>query len=377
MIFYVVPKKIMISAGESSGELYGALLSRELKLLWPDLDIFGIGGPRMEAEGVRLIAPMTHIIGILEAVRSIWEIKRTFRISSQAIADEKPDVLVVIDYPDFNIALAKKAKAAGIPVLYYVSPQVWVWRSGRVNKIAALVSKMAVLFPFEAAYYEKTGLPCEFVGHPVTETLHITKSKEELKKELGLDPRKEAVSLLPGSRPNEINRHQRVIREVAEKIHLEFPDMQVMVPLAEGSTLTEKFPEYVRVLSGRTKEAVACSEAAAVASGTATLETALLGIPMAVYYKTSPVTYVIGRLVTSIRFICLVNILLEKEAVREFIQHHATSDNIFSEINKILKNSAYRAGMVLDLNKVQKIMRSGKPSARVASMVGELAGWSG
>ena len=163
----------MICAGETSGELYGALLSRELKQRWPEVQIFGIGGDQMQAEGVSLISPITHILGIVEVFTHLLHIKKTFNKARDALLFQKPDVLVLIDYPDFNIALAKKAKAAGIPILYYVSPQVWAWRSGRVKKIAALVNRMAVLFPFEVDYYKRAGLDCEFVGHPIAERMRI------------------------------------------------------------------------------------------------------------------------------------------------------------------------------------------------------------
>ncbi|MDH3259042.1 MAG: lipid-A-disaccharide synthase, partial [Deltaproteobacteria bacterium] len=284
-------RKVMISAGEASGELYGALLSRELKSLWPDVEIFGIGGSRMAAEGVSIIAPIAHVIGILEAIKYIPEGKRTLNKAAHALHNQKPDLLVLIDYPDFNIALAKKAKAAGVPVLYYVSPQVWAWRGKRVYTIASLVKKIAVLFPFEVDCYKKTGLPCEFVGHPIIETIEHRQSKEQLKNSLGLDPQRGVLSLLPGSRPNEISRHQPVLREVAHKIHAAFPEMQIVVPLVSGSHLTENLPDYVNVIYDRTREAVACSEAAAVASGTATLEAALLGTPMVVFYRVSPLTF--------------------------------------------------------------------------------------
>ncbi len=367
----------MISAGETSGELYGSLLSREIRKLWPDVHIFGIGGPRMEAEGVTLIAPISHVMGIIEGIKHIPQGKRTLNEAARVMLNEKPDILVLIDYPDFNIALAKKARAVGVPVLYYVSPQVWAWRGGRVYKIAALVHKMAVLFPFEVDYYKKTGLPCEFVGHPITETINIHQSKEDLKINLGLDPRNGVVTLLPGSRPNEINKHQAIIREAAEKIHKEFPEIQIIVPLVPGSSLTEKLPDYVKIVHGRTTEAVACSEATAVASGTATLETALLGTPMVVFYKVSPVTYYLAKLLAKVKFISLVNILSGKEVVRELLQEEANADNVFSEIKRILRDVAYRDRMISNLIKIRDIMRDKTPSARVASIIGEITGWSG
>ncbi|MEW6599374.1 MAG: lipid-A-disaccharide synthase [Nitrospirota bacterium] len=372
-------RKVMISAGETSGELYGALLSREIKKLWPDIQIFGIGGARMEAEGVKLIAPIAHVIGIVEAIKYIPQAKRTLNRAARVMLEEKPDILVLIDYPDFNLALAKRAKAAGVPVLYYVSPQVWAWRGGRVYKIAALARKMAVLFPFEVDYYKKTGLPCEFVGHPITETLDFHQSKEDLKNGLGLDPGKGVITLLPGSRPNEISRHQGIIMEVAEKIHGEYPDMQIVVPLVPGSVLTEKMMDYVKVIYGRTTEAVACSDASAVASGTATLETALLGTPMVVYYKVSPLTYILGRLLTrssAIKFFSLANILSGKEVVLELLQKQADAETIFQEIKRMLNDLPYRDCMMRNLNKIRGVMENKRPSERVAAIVGEIAGWS-
>ncbi len=369
-------KKVMISAGETSGELYGALLSRELRNLWPDVEIFGIGGPRMEAEGVSLIAPLAHVIGILEAIKYIPEGKRTLNKAAHALHNQRPDLLVLIDYPDFNIALAKKAKAAGIPVLYYVSPQVWAWRGKRVYKIASLVNKMAVLLPFEVDCYKKTGLPCEFVGHPIIETIELNQTKEQLKKGLGLDTQKGVVSLLPGSRPNEINRHQRMVGELAHKIHDAFPEMQIVIPLVSGSHLTENLPGYVNVLYDRTREAVACSEAAAVASGTATLEAALLGTPMVVFYRVSPLTFFIGGLLTHVTYISLVNILLEKEVVRELLQADANPDMIYAEISRILTDLPYRDCMMRNLAKIKSMMDNRHPSARVAAIVGEMTGWS-
>jgi len=376
MICYDVSKKLMISAGEASGELYGALLSREVKKKWPDTQIFGIGGPHMESEGVALIALTSNVIGFTEALKHFREIKQSFKKAREALIDKRPDILVLIDYPDFNIALAKRAKSAGIPILYYVSPQVWAWRTGRVKKIASLVDKIAVLFPFEKDYYKNTGLPCEFVGHPIAETINIPRTKEELKQELGLIPHKPVITLLPGSRPTEIQRHLPLIKEVALKIHNELPGFQVVIPLARGTELTEKLMDYITVIKNRTKEAVACSEASAVASGTATLEAALLGTPMVVFYKVSPLTFFLARLLAKVKFISLVNLLSGKGVIVELIQKDATPDNIFSEIKRIINDLPYRYDMISSLKKIREIMGEKTPSNRVAFMVGEIAGWN-
>ncbi len=370
-----MPKRMMISAGEVSGELYGALLSRAVKSKWPDIEIIGIGGHRMKSEGVQLIASISSALGLTETVRHWRAIIKNFKKATEALIRQKPDILVLIDYPDFNIPLAKKAKSKGIPILYYVSPQVWAWRAGRVKKIASRVNKIAVLFPFEADIYRNTGLPCEFVGHPIAETIDIRQTKEELRKKLGLDPTKEVIALLPGSRLAEINRNQQLIGNVAEKIHSEFPNIQVVIPLVSGTGLHKEMPNYIRVIHDRTVEVVACSEAVAVASGTATLETALLGTPMVVFYKLSFLTVFFARLLIKVKFISLVNLLYGKEVVVELIQKNATAEKIFSELKRILGDSEYRQNMISSLMKIKEIMGEKTASERVASMVGELAGW--
>ncbi|MBI4844203.1 MAG: lipid-A-disaccharide synthase [Nitrospirae bacterium] len=371
-----MPKKMMISAGEASGELYGALLCKAVKKRWPDAEIFGIGGPQMESAGAELIARITSVIGIAEAVKHLGKIRKKFIKATDALRQRKPDILVVIDYPDFNLALAKKAKAAGIPVLYYVSPQVWAWRKGRVRKIASFSDKIAVLFPFETEYYKGSGLECEFVGHPVTETLTMEENRHELKTRLGLDPAKPVIALLPGSRPDEIKRHMPIIKEVAERIHNELPELQIAIPLTASSELPDNVKSYVKIIKDRTREVVACSEAALVASGTATLETAILGTPMAVFYVLSPFSYMIAKLLVKVKYISLVNLLLGKEAVKEMIQKEATSDNIFTELRKIISDSSYRNGMISNLKKIKELMAVKRPSERVAEIAGGIAGWN-
>ncbi len=366
----------MISAGEVSGELYGALLSLAVKSKWPDTEIIGLGGNRMKEEGIKIIAPISSVLGLTETIKHCGEVIKNYKKAKEALVKQKPDILVLIDYPDFNLALAKKAKTAGIPVLYYVSPQVWAWRAGRVKKIVSRVNKIAVLFPFEVDIYRNTGLPCEFVGHPIAETIDIGQTKEELKQKLGLDPNKAVIALLPGSRPAEINRNQQLIRDVAEKIHSEFPNIQAVIPLVSGTELHEEMPNYIRVIYDRTAEVVACSEAAAVASGTATLETALLGIPMVVFYKLSFLTGFFARFLIKVKFISLVNLLYGKAVVVELIQENATAEKIFSELKRITGDSEYRQNMISSLMKIKEVMGGKTASSRVASMVGEIAGWN-
>ncbi|NOZ69980.1 MAG: lipid-A-disaccharide synthase [Deferribacteres bacterium] len=330
----------------------------------------------MEKEGVELISRISSVIGFTEAVRHLGTLIKSYNAAKDALIKKRPDVLVLIDYPDFNIALAGKAKAAGIPVLYYVSPQVWAWRAGRVKKIAALVDKIAVLFPFEVDYYKNAGLPCEFVGHPVAEIAAGAgnRTRQELKQELGLDPERPVISLLPGSRPAEIQRHMPVIREVAARIHSELPGFQTVVPLARTTECGEDL-KHVTVFIDRTREALACSDAAAVASGTATLETALAGTPMVVFYKASFFSFHLARAMVKVRFVSLVNLLSGREVVRELLQEEAAPERIFAELRRILTDRPYRDAMVSGLKKIQEMMQGKRPSVRVAEIAGELAGW--
>ncbi len=376
MITYPVSRKIMISAGETSGELYGALLCRELRKRWPDVELFGIGGPRMKAEGVSIIAPITHVLGLAEVIRHLIEIRATLKKASEALIRNRPSLLVLIDYPDFNLALAAKAKAAGIPVLYYVSPQVWAWRRGRVKKIAERSDRMAVLFPFEVDCYRDSGLPCEFVGHPITEMMPHDRHVEDMKRHLGLNNSEKTVALLPGSRPNEIARHQEIIRDVSEMLQSRMPDIQTVVPLTEGTELTISMPDSAKIVHNATPEALLCSDAAAVASGTATLQTALTGTPMVVYYRISPLTYLLGKMLTHIEFISIVNILAGRKIVTELLQKNASAGNIFKEIIRMLDDEPYRNTMIRDLNKIRDLMSGKQPSRRVASIIGEMTGWS-
>jgi lipid-A-disaccharide synthase len=371
-----VSRKLIISTGETSGELYGILLSKEIRNLWPEVKIFGIGGHRMRAEGINLIAESSHIIGITEAIVHLGRVWRSFKRATEALRSLRPDVLVLIDYPDFNLAFAKRAKEMGIPVLYYVSPQIWAWRKRRSRKMASLVNRVALILPFEVDYYMDKGIECEFVGHPVTETLKIRGSKESIREEIGLDPERPLITLLPGSRPIEIQRHMPVLKETASMIHREMPDYQIAIPVTEETELNMEIEDYIKVLRGRTIEALASSDASAIASGTATLEAALLGVPMVVFYRTSYLTYMIARLMVRIKYISLVNLISGRKVVTELIQDRAKPENIFHELMKIIQDDSYRKNIVSGLKMIKNIMQDKRPSHRVAQITGEIAGWS-
>ncbi|MBI3592487.1 MAG: lipid-A-disaccharide synthase, partial [Nitrospirae bacterium] len=352
-------ERVMIISGESSGELYGALLARALKSRNPEMRIVGVGGDRMESAGVEFISRISSSFGLTEAIKTYGEIRKTFRKVVSAFKSFSPQVVVLIDYPDFNIRVAREAKRLGIRVLYYVSPQVWAWRMKRVKTIAELVDMMAVILPFEVDIYRQTDVRCEFVGHPVMDEItEVVQDsgfgiadigsaglKSRGKNELGLLPDKPVMALMPGSRLHEVEKLLPVMADVATEMKRRYPDYQFVMPLAPN--LDEAlFPRYIseifHVVKGRSIKALLSSDIALIASGTSTLQAALLGIPTVVIYKLSPLTYFIGKLIVKVKHISLVNILLDKSVeddsglrIRELLQADANKENIMSELVKI------------------------------------------
>jgi lipid-A-disaccharide synthase len=407
---------VMIIAGESSGELYGSLLASELKQRDPDMRIVGVGGQRMQEAGVELLSTISDAFGLLEAVASLQKLKDTYKRVITAMKELSPQVLVLIDYPDFNLKVAGKAKSLGIKILYYVSPQVWAWRKGRVKKIAGIVNRMAVILPFEQNLYKDAGLPCEFVGHPVMEEINLilhsaisnqqsangtrvgnpppletggagkfeSFRKKDIKSSLGFHPEKPLLALLPGSRPHELQKLLPVMLDVIRKVRNE-PDMnafneyQFCMPLAPNtdeaaySLLFENLKrEGVAIKKGESVRVLAASDLAVVASGTATLQTALLEVPMVVVYKLSPLTYHLGRRIIKVTHISLVNILSGKTVVRELLQEEANPEEIVKELKKILLDTGYREEMLSYYRMVRRQFQGKHASKRVAEIVTEM-----
>ena len=374
----------MIVAGETSGELYGALLAAALKKSRPGLRIIGVGGERMQQAGVEIISGISSAFGLAEAVSALKTIRKTFAIAVNALQMHKPGVLVLIDYPDFNLRLASEAKKNNIKVLYYVSPQVWAWRKNRVSKIARLVDKMAVVLPFEEEIYKTVGLPCEFVGHPVYDEISgLPTEKNALKTELGLEKERPLLSLLPGSRPHELQRLLPLMLEVVREFKKGHREYQFCMPFAPNTDMEKYGPvlrllgdEGVTVNKGKSLKTLAASDVAVIASGTATLQAALLGVPFVVVYKVSPFTYFLGKLIVKgVKYISLVNILSDQEVVRELFQKEATVAQIMQELKKILHNESHKKNMMDAYARIRDIYSARNASERVADMVGEMAGW--
>lgn len=387
---------VMIITGESSGELYGSLLARALKNKWPDVHIIGIGGEKMKEAGVELISRTSDAFGLVEVVSAFNKIRSAFNNSINALKEFKPEVLVLIDYPDFNLKVAKAAKSLGIKILYYVSPQVWAWRRGRVKKIARLVNRMTVILPFEEKFYGNAGVTCEFVGHPILEEIEsvsgsLAPSSElrtNFKSALGFDHDRPLLSLLPGSRPSELNRHLPLMVDVIRQFKGDpeinaMKDYQFCMPLAPN-TDEKRYSFYLQILrqegvvikKGETVKVLAASDMAVVTSGTATLQTAFLEVPMVVVYKLSPVTYQVGKRIIRVKYITLVNILSGREVVTELIQKRANPEEIIKELKRIMFDTEYRDEMLNSYRKIKGPFLSRKASERVAEIVMEMAGRS-
>ncbi|MDX1389925.1 MAG: lipid-A-disaccharide synthase, partial [Acidobacteriota bacterium] len=297
------PPRIMISAGEASGDRLGAGLARAILARRPDAEILGMGGDEMIASGVRVVQDASEIavMGVVEVISHLSTIRRAMARLESIVESEKPDILVPIDFPDFNLRLAARATRNGVPVVYFVSPQVWAWRAGRVDRMGKLVRRVLVVFPFETEIYERAGVPVTFVGHPVVERFGESAERASLLRSVGLDPGREVVALLPGSRHSEIDRILGRLLDAARILRARRPGVQFVLPRA--STLEPQALARPLERSGLEDAVVSDSElypeiltactVGAVTSGTASLESAVAGLPMVVVYRTHPLTYLL------------------------------------------------------------------------------------
>jgi len=372
----------MIMSGEASGDLHGANLAREIWKLDPAIAIYGVGSKQMQGAGVRMLADAKEIsvVGITEVLTHLGVIYRVYATIKRFLKNERPDLLVLIDFPDFNIMLGKAAQRLGIPVLYYISPQVWVWRKGRIKKIARLVKAMIVVFPFEVPLYEKAGVDVRFVGHPLTDVVKSDLTKEQANSVFGLDASRRTIALLPGSRKSELMHLLPDMLAAAKILSTRFQDLQFILPVAptlEQSfvrTFVEQCGVSVRVIEGRVYDVLRASDAAIVTSGTATLETGLMAIPMVIVYRISAITYyIISRLVhAGLKHVGLVNIVADERLVPELIQEGSTPQHMADAVARMLMDPVYYDQIREGLERVRKRLGDAGASARAAAVVREL-----
>ena len=373
----------MIVAGEASGDIYGANLVVALKKLTPDITFFGLGGPEMEKVGVRVLYQVSTIavVGMTEVIPRIKFIFGALRELKRLLKVTPPDILILIDYPGFNLNLAKRAHSLGIPVLYYIPPQVWAWREGRVKKIAKRVDMVAVILPFEKEFYQRHGLTVEYVGHPLLDGSLPKRGKEKIKESLDIGfERGPILGLLPGSRDEEIVRHMPAMIGAAEIISYYYPHLYCILPLA--STVREEVVRpYLKdakidIKIGRldTKAILKIADLALIASGTATLEAAITETPMVIIYKVSPITFILGRFLAKVSNIGLVNLVAGKAVVPELIQGEATALRLAEEGLAILKDDRLRTDMKKELKLVHDQLGQVGASNKAAHIAGEMMG---
>lgn len=341
-------KNVMIIAGESSGDLHAAKLVEKVSAKNPDINFYGIGGERMRAAGVttHVDAKNMAVVGLVEILAHRKVIFGALDLMRDLISNDPPDLLILVDYPEFNMRLAKHAKEHGVKVLYYISPQIWAWRQYRVKKIKRLVDMMAVVFPFEEAFYIKHQVPVEFVGHPLVNEVNASAGKSELIKHFGLDSNKTTIGLFPGSRKSEIKRLFTTILESARLLKHSHPTVQFVLPLANSLSMEDLKPvldQYsdlnINVIQNRPYDVMTVSDLILTVSGTVTLEIALIGTPMVIINKVATLTYWLVRRMLKIAHIGLCNIVAGKRIAPELIQHDATPQKIHATLASLLDNS--------------------------------------
>ena len=374
----------MLSCGEPSGDLYAGALTTEIRRLDPNADVFGLGGERLASAGGRLVADygglaVTGLAEVLPALPRYWA---TYRRLVTAARAERPDVLVVIDYPDFNFRLGASVAGLGIPVVYYISPQVWAWRRGRLRTMRRFVTRALVIFPFEAALYREADIPVAFVGHPLLDLATPALDRDGFRREHRLDPEAPTVAILPGSRANELRVILPDLVRAAERIAREVPLVQFVVarapnlpdalfePLARLARVTSRVP---CIVESQTDAALVAADVVLTASGTATIQTAIHERPMVVVYRLSPLTYWLGRRFVRVIAFGMVNLVAQKQIVPEFLQEAFTPEAVAGEAVRFLTDETHSANTRAELRAVRERLGGPGASRRAAEQVLDVA----
>lgn len=370
------PLQLLISCGEASGDLYAAELLKALADKHPAVSAFGLAGSHSEAAGMELSVRLEEVsvIGLVEVVQKLPAISGAMKRLCAAAESRRPDLAILIDFSGFNLRLARRLKAIGIPVVYYVSPQVWAWRRGRVRAIRECVDEMLVILPFEKEFYEREGVNVRYVGHPLVDLARTSMNREAFFDRLGLDPNRRLLIMLPGSRRREIELHLPILREAVAELSRESEELQFVVsraPTISPDLLSEHLGatrERVRILEGPVYDGLAHADAAVVASGTATVEAALSETPMVVVYRAGRATYFLGKPFVKVPFFSMVNLVAERELVPELIQDAMTPANIVEHVLRLL-NEEQAEAMREGLRGVKRKLGGGGGSARAAEAV--------
>ncbi len=368
--------RLLLSCGEASGDLYAGALTRELRALEPSLSIAGLGGPQFQAAGGRLIDDYRDIAvtGLTEAIAKVPRSFAALRRLVAAARAERPDALVVIDSPDFNFRLAPAVKRLGVPVIYYISPQIWAWRPGRLKTIREFADRVLVIFPFEETIYRDGGVPVEFVGHPLVDLSAPSTTRERFLAQHGLSAPAPTVAILPGSRPNEVSRILSDLVASAVLIRARIPDVQLMVARAPHLSdrlfePVERIASGIAIVEGDTDTVLASADVALTASGTATVQTALHDTPMVIVYRLSPMTYRLGKHLVNVRTVGMVNLIAGEMIVPELIQDAFTPAAVAREAISMLTDRARAAKIREGLARVRAKLGGRGASRRAAEAV--------
>jgi lipid-A-disaccharide synthase len=366
-----------VVAGEASGDLLASGVVQALQQRDPSLEIFGMAGSAMRAAGVEPVARSEElsVMGLIEVLKQLPRLLRLLKRLRIALRERKPDLVILVDVPDFNLKLAKTATELKIPVLYYVSPQVWAWRKKRVHKIARVVSHMAVLFPFEVEVYQNAHVPVTHVGHPLARSLHRQHVPAVARAELGLEPARRTIGLFPGSRRSEVERLLPVMLQTARQLVADGP---VQFVLSQAQSLEDHLYTQassaglpLQIVRGQSARVAEACDAVIAASGTLTLELALLEVPMVIVYRAAPLTWAIFSRLVKIPHVSLVNILLEQGAVPELLQDRANPDAILAALRPLLQAEG-AAVQQRELARIRGLLGDGDASAKVAALAEQL-----
>jgi len=366
--------------GEASGDIHGAHVIKEIKKRLPNILCFGIGGKNMQQAGMEIQTNVSElsIVGLTEVIKHYPRLRKILNKAKNTVKEKKPDLLILIDSPDFNLPLAKTAKQCGVKVLYYISPQIWAWRKGRIKHIQQYVDMMAVVFPFEEKFYLDAGVPVEYVGHPLIKEAHANIDRDQFFESMSLDPNKKLIGLFPGSRVSEIENNYPVLLKAAATLFQQRQDIQFITPIA--STLSSDLINHyisesgiaVSITSDDIYDVINACDAIAAASGTVTLQITLMQVPMLIVYKISPITYRIFKRIVKFTYAGIANVIADKEISREYIQANATPENISTELNKLLSDKDYIAEMKKNMQGIKNKLGDKDGSASTANLAIEL-----
>lgn len=361
--------RVMLIAGEASGDLHGSNLVREALRLDPALKFYGMGGDRLREAGMELLFDLEHmaVMGVTEVIAGLGKVLSTLGALKKSLREDKPDALVLIDYPDFNLILAKAAHKLGIPVFYYICPQIWAWRTGRIKKMERLVDRRVVVFPFEVDFYKSHGVKADFVGHPLLDIMEEPRPVAQVKEELGFDPDRPLLLLMPGSRKHLVSDLLPLMLDSVDIVRKSLSDLQVVLARADTMSL-----EYLEPIIGDKKNGLIvkdggahvlqnAADAALVCSGTSTLETALMLTPMVVVYKMSGFSFFMGKMLVNTEHVSMANLIAGERLVPELLQNDARPDKMAEELMRFMGDAENNQRIISGLKLIRQ--RLGEPGA--------------